>query len=176
MEQSEEVEDVTLSFTANRRYIGWQAKQLACLLGDPTLTSVNMWCQDIVVPPMDVAQAVQQFADFIKKHPLPKVTPRLRSSALTRAQRITRCEQFATDARIVHLRTKQLARHMECTSGMVQNWLRCAAAPPIDACEVLHLWAQYIQEHPFPQYRKGTHGGARYRRTSRTAGCARVLS
>jgi len=175
MEQSEEVEDVIYNFAANMRYITWKPKQLATLLGDPSYVGPREWCREIYHPPLDVAQAVADFAAFIAKHPLPHVPLRRRSARVAHEEVVALGKLLRNFMTICQLTPMQVAYHCNCSNNAVRGWWTGRSSPPFYVIIQLRIWALYIQEHPFPQYKKGTHGGARYRRTSRTAGCARIL-
>jgi hypothetical protein len=176
MEQSEEAEDVVTLFNDNRRHIGWQAKQIACHLGDPTLSGVQMWCQDTVAVPYDVALCIARFAWFIHDNPMPIALPRARGIVLPPYQRQLLYKQFKDDVATIRLWPKQLSKHVQHTHGAVGNWYHGSALPPTDVLDTLHLWAEYIRNNPFPQYRKGTHGGARYKRTTTVGASLHVPS
>lgn len=176
MEQSQEVEDVVYNFAANMRYITWKPKQLARHLGDPDYTGPREWMREEVHAPLDVAQAVHDFMQFITVNPLPHIPHRHRQGAVIREEVAALSKLLYKYMYIVNLTPTQVAYHCRCSPHAVRGWRSGWASPPDNLLTAMQKWAQYIQDHPFPQYRKGTHGGARYRRTSRTAGCVRVLS
>lgn len=175
MEQSQEVEDVVYNFAANMRYITWKPKQLATLLGDPSYVGPREWYREIYHPPLDVAQAVADFAAFIARHPLPHVPLRRRSCKMVREEVTALGALLHRCMNICQLTPMQVAYHCNCSNNAVRGWRSGRSCPPQDVVAVLRIWALYIRSRPFPQYRKGTHGGARYRRTSRATGCARIL-
>jgi len=167
MEQLKEVEDVVYDFIANMRYITWKPKQLATLLGDPGYTGPREWYRGIYLPPLDVAQAVANFAAFIAKHPLPHVQPRRRSTRLVREEVVALAQLLRKYMTICQLAPMQVAYHCRCTNAMVRDWRSGRTCPPQDVLDTLRIWSLYIKSKPLPQYRKGSHGGARYKHSSR---------
>jgi hypothetical protein len=163
MEQLKEVEDVVDDFVANMRYITWKPKQLATLLGDPSYTGPREWFYAEVYAPLDVAQAVADFAAFIAEHPLPHVPHRHRQGAVIREEVVALGKLLHDYMDIVHMLPSQVAYHCKCSPYAVRGWWRGWTTPPWDVVAMLKKWADYIKLYPFPQYRKGTHGGARYR-------------
>lgn len=159
---TEEVEDVVYDFVANMRYITWKPKQLATLLGDPDYVGPREWCREIYHPPLDVAQAVADFAAFIVEHPLPHVPHRHRRGAVIREEVAALGKLLHDRMDIVQLLPSQVAYHCQCSPHAVRGWWNGWTSPPPYLLIQLHIWAEYIQSHPFPQYRKGPHGGPRY--------------
>ena len=172
MEQSEEVEDVVYNFAANMRYITWKPKQLATLLGDPSYTGPREWFYEEVYAPLDVAQAVADFAAFIAEHPLPHVPHRHRQGAVIREEVAALGALLHHYMDVVKLMPSQIAYHCQCSPHAVRGWWNGWTSPPDYLLTALQPWAQYIQSHPFPQYRKGTHGGTRHRHASRPVACS----
>jgi hypothetical protein len=162
MEQLKEVEDVVDDFVANMRYITWRPIQLARHLGDAGFTGPRGWCRGAYYAPLDVAQAVADFAAFIAERPLPHVPHRHRQGATVREEVVALGAVLHGYMDVVQLTPTQLAYHCHCSPHAVRGWWRGWSSPPTYLLEPLHQWARYIREHPFPQYRKGTHGGPRY--------------
>lgn len=169
---TEEVEDVVYDFVANMRYITWKPKQLATLLGDPDYVGPREWCREIYHPPLDVAQAVADFATFIAEHPLPHVPLRRRSDRVVREEVVALGKLLRNYMTICQLTPMQVAYHCNYSNNAVRSWWTGRTTPPHDVIAALRIWALYIQLHPFPQYKKGTHGGARYRHSPRPVTCS----
>lgn len=172
MEQSEEVEDVVYDFAANMRYITWKPKQLATLLGDPSYTGPRAWCNGTVYAPLDVAQAVADFAAFIVEHPLPHVPTLPRVPQPNKMLQLARGKLLRHYMRAIRLEHTQVAYHCYVQNYHVRSWCAGQTIFNPQITDVLCLWVDYIQAHPFPQYRKGTHGGARYQHSPRPVACS----
>ena len=168
---TEEAEDVVHSFVANMHYITWSATQLSALLGDPTYTATREWVRGKCLAPLDVAQAVHDFKQFIVANPMPDASGPRRST-LDYIERAALCATLHKHMLTTQLTPSRLAYHCKHTAAAVSGWRNGWSCPPQDVLTVLSLWARYIQEHPFPQYRKGTHGGARHRHPARTVACS----
>lgn len=175
MEQSEEVEDVVTNFVSNMHYITWKPRQLSKHLGDADYQGPREWLYSEVRAPLDVAQIVHDFAHFIAKHPLPWIPHVHRSGRVNREEVVAHGKLLHDYMDIIQLTPKQLAHHCRCSRHAVREWWHGRSSTPDYLVTALYPWVQWIQSHPFPQYRKGPHGGARYRHTNRATGCTRVL-